>query len=127
MSGSDVYVAGISVGYNKFCAKLWKNNEQTNLTDGLKLGKAFSVVVANNDVYVAGYDGKIAKLWKNGVSTDLTDGTESAGATSVCVNGTDVYVAGYEKSKAKLWKNGTPIDLESEGSVRTTAYSIYVK
>ena len=96
---------------------------------------AYAIVVAGNDVYVAGeeYNGTnyVAKYWKNGISMALTDGSKEAHAYSIAVSGTDIYVAGSEMSGmngnmvADYWKNGTVFHL-TDGSNYARANSITV-
>lgn len=127
VSGSDVYVAG----YEGNNARLWKNGEIQNLTDGVG---AFSVFVSGGDVYVAGIGRNgttnVAKVWKNGsLLYNLSDGTRNAGARSIFVSGDDVYVAGYEsngtRNIAKVWKNGIAQNL-TDGTRDAQALSIFV-
>jgi len=152
VSGNDVYVVGYEASgqkyttwygtvENRFVAKLWKNGEAQNLTDGTRDAYARSVFVSNGDVYVAGWERSgqeykdndiigterryVAKLWKNGVAQNLTDGTHDARAASVFVSGNDVYVAGSENSvNAILWKNGEAEILFSSfyGAVATSVF-----
>ena len=121
LSGHDLYVVGHQDNWTADCsfppcntyAMLWKNGMALPLTEVNLDSRAFSVFVANGDVYVAGdtelFTGhSIATLWINGVARQLNDGRFSASATSVFVSNDDIYVAGYEEGKAKLWKNGVP-------------------
>ncbi|MDR1841327.1 MAG: hypothetical protein LBQ86_05320 [Holophagales bacterium] len=101
VSGNDVYVAGWgslfapgSTGSGTHRALLWKNGEQSVISDG-KNGtstEAFSVFVVNDDVFVAGRQEKsidgdnMARLWKNGVPQSLnTSGYPCSNAMSVFV------------------------------------------
>lgn len=135
---NDIYVVGYEKNAsNVSVAKLWKNGEATDLSDGQKEGVAKSVYVAGSDVYVAGFvtnaaGRKVATLWKNGVATSLSDGTGNADATSVIVVGNDVYVAGADMVGVKLnpvfWKNGSRIVLPMEaGGLGGGADGIYVQ
>ena len=62
--GEDIYVAG----EEGKAAKVWKNGEE--LYELVDKGIAYSMVVYNGDVYVAGYETEgsndVAKVWKNG-------------------------------------------------------------
>ncbi|MGA7830618.1 MAG: hypothetical protein WCA21_06650, partial [Terracidiphilus sp.] len=81
VSGSDVYVAGVTVtATGRTVATLWTNGMATNLTDGTNDAQACAIAVSGSDVYVAGFTdsttGKIqATLWKNGTASYLSDGT----------------------------------------------------
>ena len=102
-----------------------ENGTAVSLTDGTNNAVAYSIVVENNDVYVAGdeYNGAnyIAKYWKNGKPVSLTDGSKEAHAYSIAVSGNDIYVAGSEMSGtngnmvADYWKNGSVFHL-TDGS-----------
>mgnify|MGYP006214036029 FL=1 len=75
----DIYAAGRE-GY---VAKYWKNGKAVNLGRAGVSSDANAMVIAGNDVHIAGYEvnasGKyVAKYWKNGVSTPLTDGSRDA-------------------------------------------------
>jgi len=114
----DVYVAGHIDNH----AVLWKNG----IAQVLGEGKANSVFVSGNDVYVAGYEEFPlfnAILWKNGVPHVLGKGR----ANSVFVSGNDVYVAGIQERDATLWKNGVALSLELWGnSVYVSGNDVYV-
>jgi hypothetical protein len=146
VSGTDVYVAGISFnrnyyngGYNRM-AKYWKNGDATKLTDGTKDAIATAIAISGTNVYVAGSEKEgsvyVAKYWNNGKPVNLTDGLTAADANSIAVSGTDVYVAGSQwdgmstgngdrVSIAKYWKNGEPVNL-TDGSKWAEAKSIAV-
>ena len=101
VSGNDVYVAGHESGsQGSWVAKLWKNGEAQDFTDGIYHASANSVYISGTDVYVAGnrvYDAQgrsEAILWKNGIAQKLTEGTFRGSANSVYVSGDDVYVVG---------------------------------
>ena len=119
-------------------AKLWKNGEAQDITDGTYDATANSVFLAGDDVYVAGRENNeqgisVVKLWKNGVAQNLTDGTMDGRANSVYVSDNDVYVAGTERNAqgwevAKLWKNGEVQSLTNDNYNNTSAeaHSVYV-
>lgn len=125
----DVYVAGSE----NEVVTLWKNGEARRLGNQSQRGRqrdkgrAYSVYVSGDDIYVAGCayisgksyvtlwkNGKpqlaedqsyasqqrvgVATLWKNGVAQRLSN-TSGTQANCVYVSGNDVYVAGYERSR----------------------------
>jgi hypothetical protein len=122
----DVYAVGFESVGTLFKAVLWKNNEPTVLDSGIYGARAFSVAVANGNVYVAGFEGSatgnnVAVLWTNGTPTLLTTSVGSGIAGAVAVSGTDVYVGGSYfvmdpttgifSTTVEYWKNGTPVIL----------------
>ena len=136
----NVYVAGWEINTQGIdIAKLWKNGREQNLTDGTSYGRAYSVYVSGNNVYVAGYENSgqlnesifgnyrssVAKLWKNGVAQNLSDGITNAVAKSVYVSGNDVYVVGTVGSVVTLWKNGVAQNL-TDGTYSVETNSIFV-
>ena len=75
--GEDIY----AVGREGNPAKVWKNGEE--LYELANNGEAYSIVVYNGDVYVAGGERKgsilIAKVWKNGKELySLSDNNSNA-------------------------------------------------
>jgi hypothetical protein len=122
---ADVYVAGWK--YNselKQVAAFWKNDVQTELTDGTYNSEANSIYVSDaGDAYVAGLDGMKSVVWKNGVATVLWGGNSSA--NSVFVSGTDVYVGGSIDRKAVIWKNGVAVKLSNEPTF-SVVFSVFV-
>ena len=133
VSGSDVYVAGVSYDNNRTRATLWKNGVKTILSDTNEklLGSwANSVFTVGLDVWVVGkevFDNgtayeEFAVLWKNGSKINLSDGTyeyNNFHANSLYVFGSDVYIAGTEVKEGEsipvLWKNGVKIILTHDG------------
>ncbi len=111
---TDVYIAGYESNGTRNMAKLWKNGESINITDGTKDASALSVVVSGDDVFVAGYESngnkRVAKVWKNGVATLLTDGSNDAVVYTLFVSGKEIYAGGYEQNGSShipiIWKNG---------------------
>lgn len=68
----DVYVAAsISNG----APTIWKNGEPIRLSE--QKGRAESIFLYGEDVYVAGYLGTTAVMWKNGVPTELPEGNKA--------------------------------------------------
>jgi hypothetical protein len=160
--GDDVYVAG-ELGFLHYClspeqkdesnaetlcynkykyrnfAVVWKNERdvQQRLNDGECWAAAYSVVVADDDLYVVGAEQNstrinVATLWKNGeVKYRLSDGEHNAEAMCVFVAGESVYAAGYEEKKkdshtAILWQNGKVKYRLSDVAHDGKAYSVFV-
>jgi hypothetical protein len=132
----DVYAVGYELDGNLYKAVLWDNNVATILDSGNYGARAFSVAVANGNVYVAGFEGSatgndVAVLWTNGVAATLTNDAGPGVAYAVAVSGTDVYVGGNytainpatgELSTAvEYWKNGTPTILAQGGGISAIA------
>ena len=84
------------------------NGQEIKLSDGTQDASANSMVVHNNDLYIAGSDNG-AVYWKNNNEIRLPGNN----ASSIFVSGNDVYVAGAHDSKAVYWKNGTEVALVS--------------
>ena len=131
-STEHVYVTGTLNGRCVY----WKDGVLYPLTNSgtfnYALGK--SIIVSNNDVYVAGYeyDGNNpfiqAKIWKNGIGVPLASLHSSANAIEIASN--DVYVVGEENYSsnsyaAKLWKNGVATTLSTSGT-NAHASSIFI-
>jgi len=138
VSGSDVYVAGVSSLNGTNVATYWKNGVATTLTDDLTPSVAVSIVVSGGDVYVAGYLAAAGNIntvcyWKNGaiqnVSTTSTStfGASYFGTIGMVVTGSDVYITGAVENTADdhviatLWKNGTPTALTTDGDQISSA------
>ena len=138
VSGSDVYVAGVSNLNGTNVATYWKNGTAITLTDDLTPSVAVSIVVSGGDVYVAGYLAAAGNIntvcyWKNGaiqnVSTTSTStfGNSSFGSIGLAVAGSDVYITGAVENGtdtqviATLWKNGTPTSLTTDGDKISSA------
>ncbi|MGJ1435131.1 FKBP-type peptidyl-prolyl cis-trans isomerase N-terminal domain-containing protein [Sphingobacterium siyangense] len=114
ISGNDVYVAGNSLGQ----ALYWKNGQEIKLEkDERASNQAYSIIVKNGDVYVAGFyrykssDGwhDLARYWKNGHLVELPVGSNDFSyATSISSVDDDLYIIGSEKDPHKMlyWKNG---------------------
>jgi hypothetical protein len=102
-----VLVAGYESNGTFNVAKYWIDGQEIKLSDGTRDASANSMVVSNNDVYIAGSDSG-AVYWKNNNEIRLSGDN----ATSIFVSGNDVYIAGTHDSKAVYWKNGTEIALD---------------
>ena len=145
VSDGDVYVAGwersgqeykdndIIGTERRYVAKLWKNGEAQNLTDGTHDAQAVSVFVSDNDVYVTGTENSVnAILWKNGEAEILFSSFYGAGATSVFVADDDVYVTvvryGMTSSSGRFLKNGSEqnLNINSPNSVYVSGDDVYV-
>ena len=102
-----VLVAGYESNGSFNVAKYWVDGQEIKLSDGTRDASANSMVVSNNDVYIAGSDSG-AVYWKNNYEVRLS----GDGASSIFVSGNDVYVAGSVGSDtAVYWKNGTKVIL----------------
>jgi hypothetical protein len=132
ISGSDVYVAGVSNLNGTNVATYWKNGVATTLTDIFTTSVAVSIVVSGGDVYVAGYlvaTGGMTTVcyWKNGIiqnqltTSVSTFGPSYDGVVGVGIVGSDVYITGTVENtggdhvNATLWKNGTPNVVVTDG------------
>ncbi|CAD5282389.1 MULTISPECIES: IPT/TIG domain-containing protein [unclassified Imperialibacter] len=122
LSGSDVYVSGITVGTGINLPTYWKNGQAFPLTGG-KHGTVGGLSVYGDDVYVAGSEQignlQVATYWKNGVSINLVPrGTGYSYAYDVKMSDGDVYVAGTGSSQGislgTLWKNGSKLEFEGD-------------
>ncbi|WP_271766735.1 cadherin repeat domain-containing protein [Aquimarina algiphila] len=133
--GEDVYICGNEKISGTSIARVWRNGNPINLSNGNNEAYALSVFVEGTDVYVAGFAdssssmNNTAVVWKNGTITELTDGSSSSMANAVYVRNGDVYVAGYDTTggggaQVALWKNNTKINL-SNGN-HSIANDIYV-
>jgi hypothetical protein len=103
-----VLVAGYESDGTHNIAKYWIDGQEMKLSDGSQDATANSIVVSNNNVYIAGSDNG-AVYWKNNSETRLSGDI----ASSVFVSGNDVYIAGTHNQKAVYWKNGMEDTLES--------------
>ncbi len=115
ISGNDIYVAGNSLGQ----AVYWKNGQEIKLEkDESASNHAYSIMVKNGDVYVAGFyryqssDGRwhdLARYWKNGQLVKLPVGdSDFSYATSIAAVDDDLYIIGSDRDNYKVlyWKNG---------------------
>jgi hypothetical protein len=100
-------------------ARLWKNGQPQDLSDGVHGAFATGVAVSGQDVYVSGGvdsgTADVAAYWKNGEPVALTGGSIQGFGEAIAVSGADVYVAGYRAPWgtpiATVWKNGVPTAL----------------
>ncbi|WET67874.1 FKBP-type peptidyl-prolyl cis-trans isomerase N-terminal domain-containing protein [Sphingobacterium sp.] len=112
ISGNDIYVAGNIGGQ----AVYWKNGQEVRLRkDEKDFNTAYSIMVKNGDVYVAGYyrdyrrtPYDLAMYWKNGQSVELpVSGSHYTFATFIAAVDDDIYIIGsISGHKALYWKNG---------------------
>ena len=113
VAGNDVYVTGWGGKEQRSnsIAKLWKNGEEYDLTDGSYIANAYCVFVSGSNVYVVGEKSGImgpstATLWINGEEQSLTDGSQFAYSRTGFVSENDVYIVVRDGYDIKLWKNG---------------------
>ncbi len=91
VSGTNIHIVGTEGSINTTpidnslqIPKYWLNGIETTLTaNGYDRGKAKSIFVQNNNVYIAGQVGSattanVATYWKNGAVTTLTSGLSTA-------------------------------------------------
>jgi hypothetical protein len=130
VSGSDVYIAGLSdtLGSSDTLASTYFKNgvpvymkyslSGTNTTSSGTVA-ASQIVVQGNDVYLTGIVGDttetiplltfIPASWKNG-KLNLLESSVTTSTSWMTVSGTDVYISGNGNS-AMYWKNGVPVYL----------------
>ena len=132
---AHVYVAGSSAGRCIY----WKDGIPTPFTNSgtFNDSRVYSIVVANNDIYVAGYERNVnanrneAKVWKNAIGILQTNSLGSSFGQAVSVVNNNVYVVGSENTSpniytAKVWANGIATTLSSPGFT-ANANSIFVQ
>jgi hypothetical protein len=103
-----VLVAGYESNGTNNVATCWIDGQEIKLSDGSFNGTANSILVSNNDLYIAGSDNG-AVYWKNTREKRLAAG---GSATSMFISGNDIYVAGSNGSdspNAVYWKNGVEV------------------
>lgn len=122
ISGNDIYVAGNSLGQGVY----WKNGQEIKLEKGANASNhAFSIMVKNGDVYVAGFyryqssDGwhDLARYWKNGQLVELpVGGNNFSYATSISAVDDDLYIIGSatDHYDGLYWKNGQKLETINE-------------
>lgn len=110
ISKNQLYVVGATPTPAYWQAAYWNSTQGTVvLSNQIPMeSKASAIVVAGNDVYVAGYAGQKVVYWKNGIMTELADLPDFPENYALAVAGEDVYVMGRDKNGAKLWVNGRP-------------------
>lgn len=141
VSGTDVYVAGIT---GEYPPEYWKNDIATPLTNGTVINNANGIAVNGTDVFVVGStpnNGSVsaATYWKNNVPAILSTGPATApnsslfsAAYAIGMNGADVYIAGdvwdnaTNYDAAFYWKNDAATQLSNGGSKGAFASSIAV-
>jgi hypothetical protein len=128
VSGSDVYIAGLS---DTGASTYFKNGipvymkyslSGTNTTSSGTVA-ASQIVVQGNDVYLTGTVGDttetlpsltfIPASWKNG-KLNLLESSEGTSSSWMTVSGSDVYISGNADlgtNVAIYWKNGVPVTL----------------
>lgn len=124
VSGGNVFVGGYiknTQGIQVAC--YWKNNQRTDLSDGLKDAIVYSIFVDGNDVYASGQYSSvidnninlIACYWKNGIRTNLI--SSASNANSIFVSNGQIFITGsYFSSSGQTacyWKNGEKFDLNT--------------
>jgi len=147
-SASHVYIAGSSLVNDVNVPVYWQNNKifQLSRIDATCSGYANSIVVAGQDIHIAGTtflcdaegvaETPVAAYWKNGVRTDLERpagyALDASEAQQVIVVNGDVYIAGYVTGhngpRPVYWLNGRLVYLNSIpfGGTRARASNIYV-
>lgn len=119
-----VYTAGYFLnddGYDMAC--YWINQDEHIL----ERGRANSIYVYGEDIYVAGYyytgnlnDNPIACYWKNGEKVLVSVENSNIVASEIRkikFYGKDIYCVGIQNNKACYWKNGVRTDLPSNDYV----------
>jgi hypothetical protein len=124
VSGSDVYIAGLS---DTGASTYFKNGvpvymkyslSGTNMVSSGTVA-ASQIIVQGNDVYLTGTVGDTTETlpaltfmpasWKNG-KLNLLESSVTTSTSWMTVSGTDVYISGNGNT-AMYWKNGVPVYL----------------
>ena len=145
VSDTNIYIIGDEVDTNSVLwfsglatqGYLWHNGVKQNLTDTTQWSSAYSIAVANGDIYITGYVStstnihnnfkNVATLWKNGVAQPLEPDTINSSAVSVFIEDTNVYVvssslhwinpmSSISFSVISIWKNGEKIFAIGDGA-----------
>ncbi len=135
--GSDIYIAGNEYTTSDSCpmcarapasinvSKIWKNGSV--IKTGAVSQNFSSLVVSNNDVYIAGSDAGVASYFKNDSVFHLSNGVSEA--SGIALWGTDIYVTGYENISGHnvpvYWKNGAAVRL-TDGQNNSYSPAIYL-
>ncbi len=124
ISGSDVYIAGLS---DTGASTYFKNGVPVYMKYSLSGANTTSsgtvaasqIVVQGNDVYLTGTVGDTTETfpaltfmpasWKNG-KLNLLESSVTTSTSWMTVSGTDVYISGNGNT-AMYWKNGVPVFL----------------
>ncbi len=141
VSGSDIYLGGLTLGSGDPQAAYWKNGVIVELSSAPDFGQGMAIAVDGSDVYVTGTlsiggpSSPLAVYWKNGVSTNLSTlaATDMGTTTDVVVSEGDVYISGFYMDTITsptyeipaYWKNDTRVDLLPAGS-KGIAWDIFV-
>jgi len=124
---NDIHIAIYAFDGTNITYQYWKNGTFTPISGATQIDQ---LLVAGNDVYMAGRQSLSATYWKNGVPVLLTDGSKPAFAHSIALYGNDVYVVGNEYNGSvkigKYWKNGVPT-IFTNGSYDASPWSIIVR
>jgi hypothetical protein len=106
----NAYIAGQEGFGDNQIATLWVNNVPQQLyVESVYKTSAYSLTVANDDVYVVGcgFTGSdyknVALFWKNGEGKNIDDKCSNQ-ASSVVVVDNNVYVAGNTINSCPLWQ-----------------------
>jgi hypothetical protein len=123
-----VFVAGFESNGENNVAKCWIDGQELTLSDGTNDASANSIVVTDDDFYIAGYDAGPV-YWKNNkeIRLPLKSKTEFAktisSANSVYVSGNKVYIAGKDSTRAVYWIDGKEIFLSTTDAMGNFPYS----
>ena len=131
--GTDVYAVGYESNGNVAIARVWKNGNPINLTDGITSGRATSIFVSGSDIYIVGTQENKIKIWKNNIlANTIQGGYLPYNGNCIYVSGNDVYVCGSgaisssnQNSVAKVWKNGVLTNL-TNGTTSAYASAVFV-
>jgi hypothetical protein len=122
-----IYAAGHEDSQNGFKVSFWENGQKTHLEDG----RANTVFVSGNDVYVGGFqqlNWPYPQVWVNGQATNQFGEVHNGGGYSVQIVNNHSYVSGIVNSSAVFSKDGGPyINLPNGGNSPSTANSVFVK
>jgi hypothetical protein len=136
VSGSDVYVAGISQEIINYASPgvlagpirgqyaYWKNGTQNNIDSFQDVSGTVSIAVIGSNVYYTN-----GKAWENG-SVIALPGLGSGAVVAVFASGSDIYFVGSDSAQdAVYWKNGQMNIVsayQGRGSTLPHVHCIYV-